>query len=181
MAASSSKRAAYGDALRARWRRAAAARAGAGDDKENATPSSSARAFDDADPAREVDSEDEWTISDDDDDGSIHRRPRRWDGEVASADAALARGDLDVATKHLLTAIALARVQRTIASATTTTTTATTTTGAPPRRGTSHTLVPVRPRRRGERRSLRTFGSRRISPPRVPRFQYPPSMPSNSV
>ena len=31
--------------------------------------------------------------------------------------------------------------------------------------------VPVRPRRRGERRFLRTFVSRRVSPPRVPRFQ----------
>ena len=32
------------------------------------------------------------------------------------------------------------------------------------------TLVPIRPRWRGERRSLRTF-ARRVSPPRVPRFQ----------
>ena len=34
------------------------------------------------------------------------------------------------------------------------------------------TPVPVRPRRRGERRSLRTFSpGSRLSPPRVPRFQ----------
>ena len=33
------------------------------------------------------------------------------------------------------------------------------------------TLVPIRPRRRGERRSLRTFSPGVISPPRVPRFQ----------
>eukprot|EP00982_Pelagococcus_subviridis_P007092 30446-Pelagococcus_subviridis.AAC.2 len=44
------------------------------------------------------------------------------------------------------------------------------------------TPVPVRPRRRGERRSLRTdFFSRRISPPTSPRFQYPPSAPFNSA
>ena len=42
------------------------------------------------------------------------------------------------------------------------------------------TLVPIRPRRRGERRSLRTF-RRRVSPPRVPRFQSPPSAPFNSA
>jgi signal transduction histidine kinase len=36
----------------------------------------------------------------------------------------------------------------------------------------SFTPVPVRPRRRGERRSLRTFSPGvRLSPPRVPRFQ----------
>ena len=40
------------------------------------------------------------------------------------------------------------------------------------------TLVPIRPRSRGERRSLRTF-ARRFSPP-TPRFQSPPSMPFNS-
>ena len=35
-----------------------------------------------------------------------------------------------------------------------------------------YTPVPIRPRRRGERRSLKTFfTSRRFSPPRVPRFQ----------
>ena len=44
------------------------------------------------------------------------------------------------------------------------------------------TLVPVRPRSRGERRSLRTFViSRRVSPPRVPRFQSPPSAPFNAT
>jgi hypothetical protein len=42
------------------------------------------------------------------------------------------------------------------------------------------TLVPVRPRSRGERRSLRTSPERRISPPRVPRFQSPPALPFNS-
>jgi hypothetical protein len=42
------------------------------------------------------------------------------------------------------------------------------------------TLVPIRPRRRGERRSLRTFLSRRISPP-TPRFQSPTSAPFNSA
>jgi ABC-type hemin transport system ATPase subunit len=41
------------------------------------------------------------------------------------------------------------------------------------------TLVPIRPRWHGERRSLRTF-ARRVSPPRVPRFQSPPSAPFNS-
>ena len=41
------------------------------------------------------------------------------------------------------------------------------------------TLVPIRPRSRGERRSLRTF-SRRLSPP-TPRFQSPPSTPFNSA
>ena len=40
------------------------------------------------------------------------------------------------------------------------------------------TLVPMRPRWRGERRSLRTF-ARRISPP-TPRFQSQPSTPFNS-
>ena len=44
--------------------------------------------------------------------------------------------------------------------------------------GAFYTLVPIRPRRRGERRSLRTF-ARRISPP-TPRFQSPPSTPFNS-
>ena len=41
------------------------------------------------------------------------------------------------------------------------------------------TLVPIRPRSRGERRSLRTF-ARRFSPP-IPRFQSPPSTPFNSA
>ena len=40
------------------------------------------------------------------------------------------------------------------------------------------TLVPIRPRRRGERRSLRTFPVA-FSPP-TPRFQSPPSAPFNS-
>jgi hypothetical protein len=45
-----------------------------------------------------------------------------------------------------------------------------------------YTLVPVRPRRRGERRSLlRTFPGGRVSPPRVPRFQSPPATPFNSI
>jgi hypothetical protein len=45
------------------------------------------------------------------------------------------------------------------------------------------TLVPIRPRRRGERRSLRTFSPGvRLSPPRVPRFQSRhPSMPFDSA
>jgi hypothetical protein len=42
------------------------------------------------------------------------------------------------------------------------------------------TLVPIRPRRRGERRSLRTFLSWRISAP-TPRFQSPTSAPFNSA
>ena len=62
--------------------------------------------------------------------------------------------------------------------------------------GAFYTLVPIRPRRRCERRSLRTFavvslrpGSlafilkdfcRGFSPPRVPRFQSPPSAPFNA-
>ena len=42
------------------------------------------------------------------------------------------------------------------------------------------TLVPIRPRRRGERRSLRTF-PRRVSPP-IPRFQSRhTSTPFNSI
>ena len=41
------------------------------------------------------------------------------------------------------------------------------------------TLVPIRPRSRGERRSLRTLPAR-ISPP-TPRFQSPPSTPFNSA
>ena len=43
------------------------------------------------------------------------------------------------------------------------------------------TLVPIRPRPRGERRSLRTLPGVRLSPPRVPRSQYPPSAPFNST
>ena len=46
------------------------------------------------------------------------------------------------------------------------------------RSGAFYTLVPIRPRSRGERRSLRTF-ARRISPP-TPRFQSPSSTPFNS-
>ena len=43
---------------------------------------------------------------------------------------------------------------------------------APPEARSSITLIPVRPRRRGERRSLRTFSPGvRYSQPRVPRFQ----------
>ena len=44
------------------------------------------------------------------------------------------------------------------------------------------TLVPVRPRRRGARRSLRTLSSPggRFSPP-SPRFRSPPSTPFDSV
>ena len=45
--------------------------------------------------------------------------------------------------------------------------------------GAFYTLVPIRPRWRGERRSLRTF-ARRLSPP-TPRFQSPPSTPFNST
>ena len=46
--------------------------------------------------------------------------------------------------------------------------------------GASHlALVPVRPRSRGERRSLRTLPGV-ISPP-TPRFQSPPSAPFNST
>jgi len=45
------------------------------------------------------------------------------------------------------------------------------------RPGAFYTLVPIRPRRRGERRSLRTFPVV-ISVP-TPRFQYPPSAPFN--
>ena len=44
--------------------------------------------------------------------------------------------------------------------------------GAPVKVRSSFTLVPIRPRWRGERRSLRTNTSRRISP-RTPRFQSP--------
>ena len=43
------------------------------------------------------------------------------------------------------------------------------------------TLVPIRPRPRGERRSLRTFPGVYFSPPRVPRFQRPTSTPFNST
>ena len=43
------------------------------------------------------------------------------------------------------------------------------------------TLVPIRPRWRGERRFSRTFSPGRISPPRVPRFQRPPSTPFTSA
>jgi triosephosphate isomerase len=52
--------------------------------------------------------------------------------------------------------------------------------GAPVKVHSSFTLVPIRPRWRGERRSLRTNTSRRISP-RTPRFQRPPSTPFNST
>ena len=52
--------------------------------------------------------------------------------------------------------------------------------GAPVKVRSSFTLVPIRPRWRGERRSLRTNTSRRISP-RTPRFQRPPSTPFNST
>ena len=46
----------------------------------------------------------------------------------------------------------------------------------------SITLVPIRPRSRGERRFLKDFLlSRRISPPPTPRFQSPPSTPFNST
>jgi len=48
--------------------------------------------------------------------------------------------------------------------------------------GERSTPVPVRPRRRCERRSLRTLlPGVRFSPPRVPRFQSPPSTPFNSA
>jgi len=48
--------------------------------------------------------------------------------------------------------------------------------------GERSTPVPVRPRRRCERRSLRTLlPGVRFSPPRVPRFQSPPSTPFNST
>ena len=43
------------------------------------------------------------------------------------------------------------------------------------------TLVPIRPRSRGERRSLRNFFSRRRLSPPTARFQYPPSAPFNSA
>ena len=48
------------------------------------------------------------------------------------------------------------------------------------------TLVPIRPRSRGGRRSLRTVGSPlarcvRFSPPRFPRFRRPTSMPFNLI
>ena len=50
-------------------------------------------------------------------------------------------------------------------------------------RTTAFTLVPIRPRRRGERRSLRTFSpGGHFSPPRVPRFQSRhTAMPFNSA
>ena len=43
--------------------------------------------------------------------------------------------------------------------------------GPPVKARSSITLVPIRPRRRGERRSLRTLPPGDFSPPRVPRFQ----------
>jgi len=45
--------------------------------------------------------------------------------------------------------------------------------------GAFYTLVPIRPRRRGERRSLRTFPGVSLRPP-LARFQSPPAMPFNA-
>ena len=47
------------------------------------------------------------------------------------------------------------------------------------RQGAFYTLVPIRPRSRGERRFLKDF-ARRVSPP-IPRVQSPPSTPFNST
>ena len=46
-------------------------------------------------------------------------------------------------------------------------------------RGAFYTLVPIRPRRRGERRSLRTFPGVSLRPP-LARFQSPPATPFNA-
>ena len=49
----------------------------------------------------------------------------------------------------------------------------------PPQYGAFYTLVPIRPRPRGERRSLRTFPGGSLRPPLA--FQSPPSAPFNST